>query len=191
MVPKGTVFVRVKGAEAAAPLSGPLEIPIGEPNAGDGTVIDTREGEAMIETATSPLVVSDGRATLSQTRGGVTLLRMPRDPCGLQHKPRLHVKTGASVAAIYAPGASRRSARKRKKSKNVKVKGKYVMGGRRGTEWTTIDACGKTIARVRHGAITVTPLRGAVGRVLNSRRPVTGRSVRVRAGQTYVARPRR
>jgi hypothetical protein len=191
MVPKGTVFVRVKGAEAAAPLSGPLEIPIGKPNSGDGTVIDTREGEATIQTATSPLVVSEGRATVSQTGSGATLLRMRRDPCGLQHKPRLHVQTGASVAAINAPGASRRSGRKPKKSKKVEAKGKYLKGGRGGTEWTTIDACGQTIVRVRHGSIRVTPLRGAVGRVLNSGRPATGRTVRVRARQTYVARPRR
>jgi len=191
LVPTGTVFVRVKGADAAAPLVEPLKIPIGKPNARDGTVIDTREGEAMIQTATSPLVVSEGRATLSQTRDGTTFLRLRRDPCGLQHKPRLHVKTGASAAGGNARGASRRSAKKRKKSKKVKVGGKYLSGGRGGTEWTTIDACEKTIARVRHGSIKVTPLRGAVGRLLNSGRPATDRTVRVRAGQTYVARPRR
>jgi hypothetical protein len=190
MVPNGTVFVRVKGAEAAAPLTGPLEIPIAKPNATDGTVIDSREGEATIETTTSPLVVSDGRATLSQTRGGVTVLRLPRHPCCGARRSTLRTRTRARTAASSAVLSSGSARRKHRKGSRVKSPGHSNASSGR-TDWTTIRTRRSTTTRVHSGVVEVTPLRGAVGRMLNPRGPVTGRTVRVRAGQTYVARPRR
>lgn len=79
--------------------------------------------------------------------------------------------------------------KKRKRSRRIKIKvrgryrtsGKYAVAVANGTAWTMTDFCDRTIIRVTEGRVTVRDLR-------------RNRTVRVRAGKTYVAlkrRPRR
>jgi dipeptidyl aminopeptidase/acylaminoacyl peptidase len=178
----GTVFVRMKGAAAAAPLEteDAGEIPVGgarcDPDAPASTctVIDTRQGELEIEAATtaskrstSSVAVSEGRATLSQDRAGVTVLRLPRQGCGAPPN-RLRTRTPEPVAAASASSA-RRKKKKKKKWASQDDKNNYSSGQ---TDFTTTRTCKKTTIRVRDGVVEVTNLK-------------TGRTVGfVRAGQS-------
>jgi hypothetical protein len=153
------VFVNVEGAVAAAPLEGPLELPVGRPNAEDATVIDTSGRAAMIEAATpdeasaTSVLVSEGRAALSQTRRGLIELRLPRHPCCGARASRLRVRTRARTAAF---AAARRGCRRRRGS------GTRVKSPNHGraygclTDWTTTRAGRKTTVRVREGVVEVT-----------------------------------
>jgi WD40-like Beta Propeller Repeat len=180
--PAGTVFVRVNGAEAAAPLAEPLEIPV-------GSVIDTTRGEVGVEAATpngrttSSVAVSGGRATLSQTDGGVTVLRLPRHPCCGDRRNTLRTRTRARTAAPTTALSARRGGKCPKKKK--KKKGAQVNSPGHGstygclTDWTTTRAGSKTTVRVREGVVEVTDF-------------VRDQTVLVRAGERpYVIQARR
>jgi dipeptidyl aminopeptidase/acylaminoacyl peptidase len=146
--PTGTIFVRVNGAEAAAPLAEPLEIPV-------GSVIDTTRGEVEVEAATpnerstSSVAVSGGRATVSQTDGGVTVFRLPRTPCCGDRRTRLRTQTRARTTA---PMAARRGRCRRGGTLSPKHGRTYGCL----TNWTTIRAGRKTTVRVRSGVVEVT-----------------------------------
>jgi dipeptidyl aminopeptidase/acylaminoacyl peptidase len=153
------VFVRVEGAEAAARLGDPREIPVGSPKGEDGTVIDTRKGALVLDAATpnqrstSSVVVSEGRATLSQTDRGVSVLRLPRYPCGappVRLRTQTHARTVEPSAAPYA-----RSAKRRRKGKTKHKSPDHGDASGDGTEWTTIRTCRKTTVRVHSGVVTV------------------------------------
>jgi dipeptidyl aminopeptidase/acylaminoacyl peptidase len=180
--PAGTVFVRVNGAAAAAPLVEPHEIPV-------GSVIDTTRGEVEVEAATpngrttSSVAVSGGRATLSQTDGGVTVLRLPRHPCCGERRNTLRTETRTRTAAPTTALSARRVGKCPKKKK--KKKGTQVNSPGHGslyaclTDWTTTRAGGKTTVRVRAGVVEVTDF-------------VRDRTVLVRAGERpYVIQARR
>jgi dipeptidyl aminopeptidase/acylaminoacyl peptidase len=173
----GTVFVRVDGAAAAAPLVDPHEIPV-------GSVIDTREGELKIEAAapngrsTSSVTVSEGRATLSQTDGGVTVLRLPRDNCCGVRRNTLRTRTRARTPALSAALSADSARRKRKKGSRVNSPdhSKAISGG---TDWTTIRTRRGTTTRVHSGVVEVTDLTKPAG---------CARSPRVRCKRVLVGR---
>ena len=208
----GTVFVRMQGTVAAAPLRPEEagEIPVGsarcDPDkpASTCTVIDTSEGGKLeinaattaSEQSTSSVAVSEGRATLSQTRGGVIDLQLPRPHCppgGGERVPNeLHVQTPPEPAASAA-SRGRSLRKKKKKHKKVSVGGSNSKGAPKQTEWTTVDTCGSTITRVNSGVVEVTDFTKPAG---------CARSPRVRCkrvlvgpgtdqGPKYTARPRR
>ncbi len=174
--PTGVVFVRVKGSAAASPLRDAREVPV-------GSVIDTRQGAVELESAaasersTYSLSVSEGRAGLSQTggRAPATTLRLPRlgKRCarsGGRVRARLRIRTSAT---------GRRAQASRRRRRKVYGKGDYSRGGASQTDWTTINTCRSTVTRVHEGVVEVTDF-------------TLGRTVPVRAGDTYVARaPRR
>jgi dipeptidyl aminopeptidase/acylaminoacyl peptidase len=114
--PTGTVFVRVDGAAAAAPLEDPHEIPV-------GSVIDTTRGAVQVEAATpngratSSVAVSQGRATVSQTDGGVTVLRLPSHPCCGDRRNTLRTQTRAPATAPTTAVSARRVGKCPKKKK--------------------------------------------------------------------------
>jgi WD40 repeat protein len=145
--PTGTVFVHVNGAAAAAPLEDPLEIPV-------GSVIDTTRGEVQVKAATlneqstSSVDVSEGRATLSQTDDGVTVLRLPRHPCCGDRRTRLRTQTRARTTA---PTAARRRGCRR----GGTISPKHARTWGCLTDWTTIRAGRKTTVRVRRGVVEV------------------------------------
>ena len=174
--PTGTVFVHVNGAEAAAPLVEPHEIPV-------GSVIDTTRGEVEVEAATpngrstSSVAVSEGRATVSQTDGGVTVLRLPRHPCCGARRTTLRAQTRARTAAPTTALSARRVRRCRRKGGTLSPGHGRAYGCL--TDWTTIRAARKTTIRVRKGVVEVTDF-------------VRDQTVLVRAGEPpYVIRARR
>jgi hypothetical protein len=57
------------------------------------------------------------------------------------------------------------------------VRGRYSVGAAKGTVWSTAEGCDGTLTRVERGAVQVQDL-------------VLRRTVTVRAGGTYLARPR-
>jgi WD40-like Beta Propeller Repeat len=175
VTPSGTVFVQVDGSIGREPLA-PVgsEIPV-------GSLLNTREGEAEIETANagersaSSIFVSKGRATFTQTRERrpVTVLRLAAPGCGRNSRARntLRTRTAAATSAGLAVGA--------KKKKKYSVKGHNAWGGTGGTDWTTTDTCTSTIIRVRSGVVEV-------------RDRVKGITVSVAAGDPpYIARARK
>ena len=184
----GKVFVRVPGAAAAARLFISQEIPV-------GSIIDTRRGSAKVKAATADVrstnsvIVSEGRAKLSQARGGqrAIVLRLPRLRCpsnGGARPDRLRAQTPERRATLSARSGSRKP--KKPKKHNVRVYGAYSIGAPRGTDWTTINTCGKagTITKVRRGRVRVFDLvtRSAV----TVREPGRRRRVRVRGGSAVV-----
>jgi WD40-like Beta Propeller Repeat len=175
--PTGTVFVHVNGAAAAAPLEDQLEIPV-------GSVIDTTRGAVEVnaatpnEQSTSSVSVSEGRATLSQTDDGVTVLRLPRHPCcgeqGTTLRTRTRARTAASSAVLSAGSARRK--RRRGAQVNSPNSSNASSGG---TEWTTIRTRRSTTTRVHSGVVVVTDLTKPAG---------CARSPRVRCKRVRVGR---
>lgn len=172
--PAGDVFVRVKGSAAASPLRDAREVPI-------GSVIDTREGSIELESAagagsTYRGIVSEGRATLTQTGG--------RTPATTLRLPRLKKRCARSGGGLRVrlrtrtlPGRHAQASRHRRGK--IHHKGDYGRGGASQTDWTTINTCRSTVFRVREGVVEVTDF-------------TLGRTVRVRGPGRYVARaPRR
>jgi Ca2+-binding RTX toxin-like protein len=109
--------------------------------------------------------VSGAAATLAQTSGRRlrTVLSVKRPACG----------SGASSAGAAPDLGLRVKTRRRRVS--VSVRGRFSIGGSRGTDWTTIEACTSTTTIVRRGKVAVFD-RGK------------NRTVTVRAGDRYVAR---
>jgi hypothetical protein len=166
----GTVFVRMQGTAAAAPLRPEEagEIPVGSARCGSDkqastcTVIDTSRGELEIKAATTPsetsttsVAVSEGRTTLSQDRAGVTVLRLPPEPCGAPPN-KLRTQTSEPAAGASATSAGRKKPKKKKKKKKWKTQsgGNDYSAGQ--TDFTTIKTCRKTTIRVRDGVVEVT-----------------------------------
>jgi dipeptidyl aminopeptidase/acylaminoacyl peptidase len=169
VTPSGTVFVRVDGSIGRALLVAPHEIPV-------GSLLNTRKGEAEISTATAggravaSILVSEGRAKFTQTRGRnpVTTLKLARLGCQGESDAtnRLHTRTPAAGAARVGRDA---------RHKRWGVNGRYVKGSSSQTDWVTIDTCTKSIVRVRQGVVEVRDL-------------VKGKTVSVPAGESYTAR---
>ena len=172
VTPSGTVFVQVDGSIGREQLQNPLEIPV-------GSLLNTRNGEAEISTATagerstSSVLVSEGRATFKQTGGArpVTELDLARPPCrrNSRARNRLRTRTAAASAARLAHDARRR---------RVRSRGRYLQGASIQTDWVTIDRCRSTTVKVLEGVVEVTDF-------------VKRTTVPVRAEESYTARAKR
>jgi hypothetical protein len=64
-----------------------------------------------------------------------------------------------------------------KQRKRFKVAGRYSIGAARGTAWWTEDTCDGTLTRVQSGTVRVEDLE-------------LRKTVTVKAGDTYLAKPR-
>ena len=198
----GIVFVRVRGAGAATRLLGSREVPV-------GSTINTRRGQALVEAATADqrstnsVIVSKGRAKLSQARRGARaiVLRLPRLHCPSKRDHRLRTRTPRRTNRVPSarsgrlkpkkkvgtrtPGRtnrvlSARSCRLKHKKSKYKVKGRYSTGASCGTDWTTINKCGATDTIVRDGRVHVVNRKKRRTRIA---RP--GHPVRVRVGGSF------
>jgi len=165
----GTVKVKSPGAAGFVVLGAGGTVP-------SGAVVDTRAGEVALTTAlpggnTQTARFHGGvfRVRQSATGGGVTDidLRGPAPQCGSR-------KGGGRAAAVTT---------KRRKLWGSDKRGRFRTHGRnsvatvRGTRWVTTDTCAGTRTTVTQGAVSVRDLRRK-------------RTVLVRAGHSYVARPR-
>jgi len=158
------VRVRIKGRNRFVRLGDVLEIP-------DGSEIDTTQGVARIvvrsrrgSSATSFATVSGGRAIIDQGRG-----RRPQTTLRLSEPLRCSSANNAS-------SSQRRSKRRRSlftqtRGGRFRTRGRHGAAAATGTAWRTTDRCKSTGIRVRDF--------------------VRKRTVKVKAGKTYIARVRR
>jgi hypothetical protein len=160
----GTVRVRVPGSKHYVVLSSTTKIPF-------GSVLDTRHGRIVLASQPKPgaapqhATFYDGLFKLTQTRGITTLTLVEAlAPC-----PR------------HAAAARKRPKQRRlwgNGSGSFRTRGRYSAATVRGTKWLVQDSCSGTLTRVARGVVKV-------------RDSVRRRTIVVRAGHRYLARPRR
>ena len=158
----GVVRVRLRGTTRFVDLSRLRQVPT-------GSELDTLRGRVRLTSAaargTQTGVFYNGRFVVTQTRTGrrETELRLS----GTLRCPRRRTAGGAPPPRRLwgnAKGAFR-------------TRGRFATASVRGTLWLTEDTCAGTLVRVRTGRVEVLD-------------QVRGRRIQLRAGQSYVARPR-
>lgn len=171
---RGSVSVRPRGTGAQIPLREPDIAPnVSAVDARGGTIrLSVRRLGAQADAVAE---VSGGRFTLVQ-------------PAGERHVAdvRLLGTVRCARPAVRRGNAAHQRQRAVTRRVRIKVRGRYRTSGRyatavaNGTAWTITDHCDRTVIRVTEGSVTVRDLRRK-------------RTVKVRAGRTYVAlaRPQR
>lgn len=168
-VEQGVVKVRIPGATGYQNLNGAHELPV-------GTLIDTRSGSIVLQTATA------GGSQNATLRGG---LFQVRQTVGLHGMTDLILR-GGDFSSCRRTGATARSAAStaRKPSRTLWAhdnKGKFRSRGRnsvatvRGTTWRTTETCAGTRTTVYEGEVSVYDRH-------------RHKTVIVRAGHSYLAR---
>jgi hypothetical protein len=166
----GSVLVRVPGATHAAALSGAASVPI-------GSIIDTRGGSVKLQSA-----LPAGATQTGTFHGGLFEVRQPAGGHGmtelvLRGPPPTCAAGGARAAAVASTRPPRvlwghdRHGKFRTRASNSVITV-------RGTTWYVADRCDGTLTRVTSGSVSVRDL----GRE---------RTIVVRAGHSYLARPAR
>jgi hypothetical protein len=164
----GTVLVRVPGATRAAALSDSVSAPV-------GSIIDTRAGSVKLQTA-----LPGGHTQTGTFHGGLFEVRQPAGGHGMTELVLRGALPTCSTGGVRAAAVTRkrpprvlwghdRHGRFRTRASNSVITV-------RGTTWYVADRCDGTLTRVTSGSVSVRDL---------SRR----RTVVVRAGQHYLARP--
>jgi len=161
----GRVRVRRPGSRRFVELDATQGIPV-------GSTLDTKRGTVELTSvpragaAPEKATFHDGIFRLTQSRG-ITDLKL-------------------TEALARCPKRGARAAAKKPKSRKLwgkgsgkfRTTGNYSAATVRGTEWLVQDSCAGTLTRVKQGAVSV-------------RDKVKKRTVLVRAGKRYLARPRR
>lgn len=158
----GTVLVRRRGSARYAPLTRSQLLPL-------GSTVDARRGSVTLlaapraHAAAQKAVFADGVFRITQP-GAATVLTLSEAlaPCGKR------------AAAAGRPRTRRLSG---KGSGAFRTRGRYSTAAG-GTRWLVQDTCAGTVTRVLEGLAAV-------------RDDVRHRTVLVRAGKRYLARPRR
>jgi hypothetical protein len=177
-VVRGTVLVQVPGGAARAsqtgggfvPLTGASEIPV-------GSVLDTTRGEVRMTAATD----RSGGTQTGNFYAGVFQMRQRRGQALVDL-----VLKGRSVRSLCGRGRKAGAARHGRRVRRLwgngrgrfRTRGRYSAATVRGTQWLVEDGCNGTLTRVRSGSVTVRDF-------------VRHRTVRLRAGRSYLARARR
>ncbi len=169
----GVVRVRVPGSPGFVPLEDAGALPV-------GTVFDTRRGHVGLTTA-----LPGGRAQTATFWGGLFSVRQQRTSG--QVRLRMPAATGCPRTTPARAGHSEDARRARRRPSRRPTlwgsdkNGRYRTDGAnsvatvRGTIWQTVERCDGTYTRVREGVVLVRDLR-------------RGRTVRVTAGRSYLAR---
>jgi hypothetical protein len=178
-VVKGEVLVKLPAGASArqkgqgfVPLSQARQIPV-------GSTLDTRKGTVALTAAAN----SSGKTQVGQFTAGLFQILQAR---AARPVARLKLSGGSfsSCGKITA-----RSARRKKLSRktirqvrgdakgNFRTEGRYAAATVRGTAWTMSDRCDGTLTKVRRGVVVV-------------RDRLARRTIRVRAGKSYLARAR-
>jgi hypothetical protein len=181
-VTRGTVrFGRRAGGGAAGAaqkgqrftaLREPREVPV-------GTFVDTRRGRARITTSTNRRTgIQDGQFSASVFQ--VLQSRRPRARglTELRLKGSSFRRCGTAGRGKAAAAQSRLVRRLRANARGrFRTRGRHSAATVRGTVWLTADRCDGTLTRVTRGRVAVRDFR---------RR----RTILLRAGKSYLARPR-
>jgi hypothetical protein len=166
----GTVLVRLPGKSRAIALTDAASVPV-------GAILDTRRGSVDL---TSEL--PDGSTQTGTFHGGLFEVRQPKGTGGMTElvlrgdKPTCGGTGGARAAATTAKRPPRGLWGKDNHGR-FRTRASNSVATVRGTEWYVGDRCDGTITRVKRGAVSVRDLK-------------TGRTVIVRAGQSYLAKAR-
>ena len=195
---RGQVFVSVPAGSATAsrgarasvtvpgikgrqfvPLSQARQIPV-------RSLLDTRRGTVRLTSARG-----SGGATQSSTftSGVFQVLQSRRSSAKGLTDLVLKGSTFRTCGRISGKGSSVRSAARRGSRRRIRrlrgngsgrfrTRGRYSAATVRGTDWTVTDRCDGTLTQVRRGRVTVRDFR---------RR----KNVTLKAGKSYLARPRR
>ena len=177
----GEVLVRRPEDGALIPLQAGASLPV-------GTRVDARDGAVAVQTAAAEGVAMTNqyaefrgaRFKVGQKRKGSRVVDID-----LQHGDFESCPRGGKAASK----GKARAAGKSKSSKRVRAvwgsgKGRFRTRGRhaaatvRGTTWTVEDRCDATVTRVKEGVVDVEDF-------------ATGKTVTVRAGESYAARSKR
>jgi streptogramin lyase len=168
----GTVRVRVPGSTRFTELDGAGALPV-------GSVIDTRGGTVRLTSAlpggrTQAALFWDGVFTVRQARtgSGETRLVMPRITGCPAATPRRRAAEDARRRPSRRPSLWGKDSNGR-----YRTDGANSVATVRGTVWQTVERCDGTLTRVREGVVLVRDLR-------------LGRTVRLTAGRSYLARSR-
>jgi hypothetical protein len=167
----GTVLVKAPGATTFTALTAAASaIPI-------GSLVDASKGTVSLVTSTGVGSKTQGGSfnggsfTLLQKKqgGGVTEL-------ALQGGGNFKKLCSAKAAA----GAARKPSRQLLSNAHgrFRTRGRYSSATVRGTKWLTKDTCAGTLTQVMRGSVTVLDL-------------VKHKSIRVKAGHSYIAKPRK
>jgi sugar lactone lactonase YvrE len=170
----------VAGSVSVRPRATPAQIALREPDlAPNVSAVDASRG--TVELTVRPLDsaadavarVSGGAFTVVQPVAATAVadLRLTGRLVCTKPKPKPKAKAPKRAAATAARRVSRR-VRIKVRGRN-KTSGRYAAAVANGTAWTITDRCDRTIIRVTAGTVTV-------------RDQKRKRSVRVRAGRTYI-----
>ena len=175
----GTVKVRLPGSSGYVDLSAAGSVP-------SGAVVDARAGTVVLRSALD----AAGHTQAAHIRGAVFEVRQSKDGKGMTD---LVLRGGrpqgcpARGSAAVARAAAVPTATTKPRTRGLWAKddhGRFRSRGRnsaatvRGTEWITQETCAGTLTKVVKGAVDVVDRH-------------TKRTVRVRAGHSYLARDAR
>jgi hypothetical protein len=160
---RGTVRIKVPGSRKFVTLGPGQQVPV-------GTTFDTLKGRVtLVAAGDQTATFYDGVFKLGQGKSAkplTTLRLVERLRCGR--------------------GRTANAAAKRKKKRKLwgdgsgkfRTEGEFSSATVRGTKWLVEDRCGSTLTKVTNGRVTVRDF-------------VKKKSVTVRAGKQYIARPKR
>jgi hypothetical protein len=174
----GKVQVRLPDSSGYVSLAAAGSIP-------PGAVVDARKGTLVLRTA----IDSEGGTQTAKVRGALFEVRQAADGHGMTElvlrdgRPKSCDATGSAAIARAAtthaiPTESKKHATglwAKDKNGRFKTRGRNSVATVRGTRWVTRETCAGTLTRVMQGAVDVFDLR-------------KHRTVRVRAGHSYLAR---
>ena len=166
---KGTVKIRLPGTNTFIELDGTKGIPV-------GATVDTKKGTVQL----TSLQKKGGKPQTANFFDGIFKLG--------QTKTTTDLTLTEKLAACPKRGAKKASAAAKKKPKTrrlwgdgkgaFRTRGQYSAATVRGTKWLVQDSCAGTLTRVTKG-------------VVNVRDNVRRKTIVVRAGHRYLAKPRR
>ena len=180
----GKVLVRLPQGHGFVALSGAQQLPV-------GTQVDARHGTIRLLAASatagktqtgtfSGAVFKLGQTSKGRDKGLTTLSLLEGairgGPTYASCRAR---RAGGPSGTAQAAAVNRRTLQLLHATAKgrFKTRGRYAAATVRGTIWDTADRCDGTLVRVRRGVVTVTDL-------------VRHKTVTVRAGHSYLAKPR-
>jgi hypothetical protein len=177
----GDVLVRLPGTSSFVPLTSPEQVAF-------GTEFDTTNGRVTLTTVDSNGTVYhadfyEGTFLLSkQLANGVTLLQLTR---GDFRSCNVVKRTLQSIDKKPKKATKKKAKRSKKVVRHLwgsgkgkfRTRGRYIAATVQGTTWLTEDRCDGSRAYVQEGVIAARDL-------------VKHKTIRLGAGQSYVARPR-
>jgi hypothetical protein len=163
---KGTVRIKRPGTNTFVELDGTQGIPV-------GATVDTRRGTVQLTSVQKPggkagtATFFAGLFKLTQTKATTDLtLNEPLAPCGRRGRAAVAAKK-PKTRKLWGSGHG-----------SFRTRGVYSAATVRGTKWLVQDSCAGTLTRVAQGVVSV-------------RDNVRHKTITLRAGKHYLARPRR